>query len=273
MDPHLIAANEIKLNIPPETASEKLEVLVQLEDWLQTPMLVLSFAWLVLVVVELAWGSADILETFGIAIWVIFILEFLLRLVLAPEKFAFLGRNWLTILSLVVPAFRLFRVLRALSFLRGLRLVRIVGTANRSMNALRASMGRHGAGYISILTAIVVLLGAGGMLAFEPATASQGGFTGYADALWWTVMLLTSLGSEFWPKTAEGRLLCVLLALYGFAVFGYVTATFASFFLGRDAAASEGELAASKDVVAVHQQVTALREEIAALREELRAHR
>jgi len=42
-------------------------------------------------------------------------------------------------------------------------------------------------------------------------------------------MLLTSMGSEFWPKSPEGRILCLLLAFYGFAVFGYITASFASF--------------------------------------------
>lgn len=249
----------------PETLSERMEALNQLEDWLQTPMLVLSFAWLVLIVLELTRGSNDVLGTFGLAIWVVFILEFALRLVLAPEKLAFLARNWLTVLSLIVPAFRLFRALRAVSLLRGLRLVRIVGSVNRGMNALRRSMGRHGAGYVLSLTVIVVLLGAGGMLAFEPAGQVKGGFTSYGDALWWTAMLLTSLGSEFWPKTVEGRLLCVLLALYGFAVFGYITATFASFFLGRDAEADDGELPSAKQLVTLNEEVSALRREIAAL--------
>lgn len=257
-------------NATPENGSERLEALAQLEDWLQVPMLLLSFAWLLLVVVELAWGSTDILETFGLAIWIVFILEFALRLVLAPKKLAFLSRNWLTVLALIVPAFRLFRALRAVSLLRGLRLVRIVGTANRGMNALRASMRRHGAGYVLSLTAIIVLLGAGGMLAFEPATAVDGGFTSYGDALWWTVMLITSLGSEFWPRTTEGRLLCVLLALYGFAVFGYITATFASFFIGRDADAEDGELVAAKDLKALSGKIDALQTEVAALRAELK---
>ncbi len=43
------------------------------------------------------------------------------------------------------------------------------------------------------------------------------------------------MGSDYWPRTPEGRILCLLLALYAFAVFGYVTATLASYFIGRDA--------------------------------------
>ncbi len=35
---------------------ERIEVLQQLEDWLETPMLVFAFAWLGLFIIELIWG-------------------------------------------------------------------------------------------------------------------------------------------------------------------------------------------------------------------------
>ena len=244
---------------------ERMTALQQLDDWLRTPMLALSFAWLVLVVVELAWGSSPVLGWVSTAIWVVFVLEFLLRFALAPEKLAFLRGNWLTVLALLAPALRMVRALRFLRAargLRGLRLVRIVGTANRGMNALRSSLGRRGAGYALLLTMLVALLGAGGMLAFEPASEVEGGFAGYGDALWWTGMLLTSMGSEFWPRTGEGRLLCFLLSLYGFAVFGYITASFASFFVGRDAGSAEGEVVGVADIAALHREIAAMRADI-----------
>jgi voltage-gated potassium channel len=196
--------------ISPES-EERWSALHDLDEWLRTPMMVLSFVWLILVIVELVWGANRSLEVFGTGIWIAFIVEFAIRLVLAPEKGAFLRRNWLTVIALIVPAFRLLQVFRVLRFARaarGFRLVRIIGTANRGMNALRASLSRRGLGYAIVLTVLVTLLGAGGMLAFEPASEIQGGFGSYGDALWWTSMLLTSLGSEFWPKSAEGRILC-----------------------------------------------------------------
>ncbi len=244
---------------------ERWATLHQLEDWLQTPMIVLSFVWLLLMLAEFVWGVSSLLETFGTAIWIIFIAEFGLRLALAPEKFAFLRSNVITIIALAVPAFRLFRAFRVFRLARAarsIRLVRIVGTANRGMGALKASFGRRGLGYVFATTVVIALLGAGGMLAFEPASEVKGGFTSYADALWWTAMLLTSMGSEFWPRTPEGRLLCLLLAIYGFAVFGYITASFASFFVGRDAGSPEAEIVGAGDIAA-------LREEIAALRRDL----
>ncbi len=60
------------------------------------------------------------------------------------------------------------------------------------------------------------------------------GFPDYGSALWWTAMLLTTMGSDYWPRTTEGRLLCLLLAVYAFAVFGYVTAAIAAYFVGKD---------------------------------------
>lgn len=241
-------------------------VLAQLDEWLRGPMLILSLLWLAILLAELMGGGSDLLVTFGTIIWIVFILEFALRFALAPQKGIFLRRNLLTMFALAVPALRLLRsfaILRAARALRGVRLVRIVGTANRSMNALKATLRRRGFGYVIGLTLVVIGLGAGGMLSFEPAGEVDGGFTGYGHALWWTGMLVASIGTDFWPSTVEGRILSSLLALYGLAVFGYVAATFASFFIGRDAASSRGEVAGSGEVAALRREIRALREALA----------
>lgn len=249
----------------PVTTRERWRTLHGLEQWLQTPMLVLSFAWLVLVVIEFAWGGGRMLDILGIVIWIIFIAEFVLRFALAPAKIGFLRRNWITVIALVAPAFRLlgaFRVIRLARAARGLRLVRLVGTANRGMNALRASLSRRGLGYVLGLTLFVAFLGAGGMLAFEPASQVEGGFGNYLDALWWTAMLLTTMGSEFWPQSAEGRILTFLIALYGFGVFGYLTASFASFFVERDAASPQSTTASAQDIAALRAEIRSLKSEL-----------
>ncbi len=248
------------------TAARRWATLDQLDEWLELPMIVLSMAWLGIVIWELLSGSSALLETLGTAIWSIFLVEFAIRVALAPDKLPFLKSNWITVLALAVPALRMFRFLsflRAARALRGFRLVRIVGTANRSMNALRKSLARRGFGYVAGLTLLVLGLGAAGMLSFEPAAEVPGGFTSYGDALWWTAMLLTSLGSQFWPVTTEGRVLTVLLSLYGFATFGYITATFASFFVGRDAETKTGPVAGSGEIGRLTAEVRALRDELA----------
>ena len=245
--------------------AEKLErwrTLKQLEQWLDPAMLFLSLVWLVIVVVELTYGPGPMLSIIATVIWIVFIAEFVLRFALAPGKRTFLKHNWLTLIALLVPALRLFRalrILRAARALRGLRLVRVVTTANRSMNALKKTLQRRRFGYVSAMTMLVIALGAAGMFSFEPAERIEGGFVSYWDALWWTGMLLTTLGSQFWPLTTEGRVLAFLLSLYALGVLGYLTATFASFFIGRDAAESSGELVGSADLKALRTEVEALR--------------
>ena len=243
------------------------KLLHDLEDWLDLPMAALSVVWLAIVVVELVSGSMALLETVGTVIWIIFILEFALRFALAPDKAAYLKSSWLTVIALAVPALRMFRairIFRAARALRGVRLVRIVGTANRSMNALRSTLERRGFGYVVGLTLLVVGLGAAGMLNFESRTEVRGGFTSYWDALWWTGMLITSIGSEFWPHTTEGRILTFLLSLYGLAILGYVTATLASFFVGRDAQDARGPVAGNSDLKRLLKEVRSLRLELEA---------
>ncbi|HZF93980.1 MAG TPA: ion transporter [Allosphingosinicella sp.] len=247
--------------------SERWRELETLEEWLRTPMLVLSLVWLGIVVAELSGAGNDVLTIVGTIVWVVFIAEFAVRFALAPEKRPFLRSNWLTVIALLVPALRLFRafaILRAVRVLRGVRLVRIVGTANRAMNALRSTLRRRGFFYVLSLTIGVLLLGAAGMMSFEPAGEVEGGFTSYGHALWWTGMLIASIGTDFWPATPEGRALSALLAVYGLAVFGYIAATFASFFIGRDAASESGEVAGSAEVAALRTEIAALREALAA---------
>src|SRR5690606_16800167 len=84
---------------PADTPDEKerWRVLSQLEEWIETPMVVLSFIWLSLVIVELIWTTSGVFELLGTIIWIIFIAEFILRFVLAPRKLRFLRRNPITI--------------------------------------------------------------------------------------------------------------------------------------------------------------------------------
>ena len=258
---------------PPERpllVAERRELLARLEDLLETPMLVLGFVWLALLVVEFTRGLSPILEAAGTLIWIVFILDFALKFTLSPDKTDYLKANWLTALALAVPALRVFRIFRVVRLLRaaraarGLRLFRVVSSLNRGMSALGATMRRRGFGYVVALTAVVALAGAAGMYAFEKELPDGRGFASYGEALWWTAMVMTTMGSDYFPRTTEGRVLCFLLAVYAFAVFGYVTATLATFFVGRDAENKEAEVAGAA-------QVESLRAEVAALRAELRA--
>ncbi|MGI8812316.1 MAG: potassium channel family protein [Pyrinomonadaceae bacterium] len=264
-------------DIAERVKAERKGIIENLEDWLETPLLILGFVWLGLLIYELIWNLSPLLQLIGTVIWIIFIIDFIIKFALAPAKTDYLKSNWLTALSLLVPALRVFRIFRAFRIFRlartarGVRLFRVLTSVNRGMRSLGASFGRRGFGYVVALSIIVCFAGAAGMLAFE--SNMPNGFKTYGDALWWTAMLLTSIGSDYFPQTAEGRVLCFIIALYGFAVFGYVTATLATFFVGRDAEAKDSEIVEAEDVRELKYEIGILREEIRGLSKKLGAGR
>src|SRR5207245_7299138 len=123
------------------------------------------------------------------------------------------------------------------------------------------------------LTAIVSFAGAAGIFNLENPSALReeglagSGITSYGEAVWWTAMTMTTMGSDYFPKTPEGRLLGWALAVYAFVVFGYVTATLASYFVGNDR--KEDEKKAGEKAAGPAAELAALRAEVAALRDQL----
>ena len=228
---------------------ERETLLEQVHGLLDGAMVVLSAAWIALLVAELVGdGLPPTLDVALWGIWAVFVLDFLLEFTLAPCKLDYLRTHWLTVFSLVLPAVRVLRVFAALRVLRAARVVRSVGllrvltSMNRGLASLRETAARRGVGYVLAATAIVIVVGAAGMAYFESPASFAGEAVGsagaeplddYGEALWWTAYAMTT-GATSQPGTGEGRLLGWLLSLYGLGIFGYLTATLASHFVGRE---------------------------------------
>jgi voltage-gated potassium channel len=238
--------------------SERNKLLRTIDRVLDPPMIFLGFVWLVLLGVELIWGLSKPLEYLSITIWIIFLIDFLVKLVLATSKISYLKKNWLTALSLIVPPLRLIRIVRIVRVIRGLkgiRLIRMISSMNRSMKSLAATMRRRGFAYVMLLTLLVSFGGAAGMYGMEKGNP---GFSNYWESLYWTGMRVITSGNEAWPITPEGRGLAFILALFGYAIFGYVTATLATFFIGRDVEEKDAPAVGKKEVEELKKEIIAL---------------
>ena len=202
-------------------------------------MLALAVAWLVLLILELVRGLPDYMQLVGTAIWVVFGIDFAVRLCLSPDRLGYLRGNWLTAVALLVPPMRVLRVLVALRFARVfaaarfLRVVRIGGSLNRGMRSLGRRLKTRGLVYVVFITVMMLLVLSAGIYSYEGPEGS-GTLTNYAEAIWTTGIIMTTIGPEEWPVNWEARLLGLTAAIYGFAVFGYLTAAVASFFVGRE---------------------------------------
>lgn len=259
--------------------SERLELLEHVDNLVEPLLAVLGFVFLALLLADLAGAVTTPAHQLWLdramnGIWIVFLIDFAFRLFIAPEKLHYLRRNWLTALSLALPFLRPFRALRALRAVRSLSLVRLLGGVNRGMRVLQTvTRGRQFA-YVAALTILVALAGAAGSLFFErgyPDAPIQS----FEDALWWSSAMVTTINNEKYVVSPEARVMAILIRVFAVSVFGFVTASIASYFIGRSAgeratehadAAPSGDRVAA-EIAAMRQENERLRWEVAALRE------
>ncbi|MEO6398203.1 MAG: potassium channel family protein [Tepidiformaceae bacterium] len=224
----------------------------------------LAFVFLGLLAIELGvplsstWEQR--LELASYLIWGVFVVEFAVRLTLATDRPRFLRSNWLSLIAIVLPAFRVLRAARALRIARSLRVARLVTTTNRGTRALKRVVGAGGIGYVLSFSLVVVVLAGLGVASLEQGqTGSR--IDSATEGLWWAATTVTTLGSAYYPVSPEARALGLFVMVYGLAVSGYVTAVLAVFLLGL------------RDKEHPSDEYKLLRTEIAELREELRRSR
>lgn len=126
---------------------KKYRLFYKLEEHLEIPMFLLAIFWLYLFIVELAYGLSQTQEYIIYIIWILFILEFLIKLILTPRKLSFIKNSWITIIALAIPAFRVFRIFTAFRILRTVRVVnstriiRALTSGKRFFSALKEAQG------------------------------------------------------------------------------------------------------------------------------------
>lgn len=209
------------------TRRERLATLV--EDRLDPVMAVLGLGWVAFVLYEQVAPAEqrDTLLLVSNLIWGLFILEFVLKLVLAGHPVRFLVRRWFSVLFLVLPALRVFRVLRVVRGLRILPAARVIGSGYRAIgNAGILLRGRIA--FLGAATVIAILSGGQLLYVFEYAAE---GVDGLGDALWWSANLAISATHVYEAESLVGRLVVLVLSAYAVVVFAALAATLGAFFV------------------------------------------
>ncbi len=174
-----------------------------------------SYSWQVLAdptpQVYFAW------ELVAIAVWILFGVDYVVRLVLAKKRVSWFFRNILDFIVLVMPALRPLRLVRLLFLLRVFR-----------RNAPRLIRNRILA-FASISTVLLVYIAA---LAVLEAERGFGEITTFGDALWWALVTVTTVGyGDYTPVTFIGRTIAVGLMLGGVVLVGIIVGTLGSWII------------------------------------------
>ncbi|MCV7218803.1 two pore domain potassium channel family protein [Mycobacterium crocinum] len=197
--------------------------------------------------------AAVALNTAMTVLWVIFVVDYVVRLALAEARLRWFFRHLFDLATVALPFLRPLRVLR---------LVVLVFTLQRAFgNALRGRV----VVYASVVAALMVYASSLAVLDVERA-APDANIVTFGDAVWWALATITTVGyGDQYPVTVVGRLIAALLMVGGISLIGVITATVASWIVQR---VSEDATATN---TATADQIDALRDEVRQLTEALAA--
>lgn len=216
------------------------------------------YAWDVLA--DLHGVQSDIAEWVMWTIWLVFVIDFGMNLLLAERRL-----HWfLTHL----PQF----LVVALPMLRPLRLLRLVALWGLLQRAAGAWVRGRVMVYVIGSTVLLVLIASLAELEAE-RHAPGAEITNFPTALWWVFETITTVGyGDRVPVTFEGRAIAVGLMIAGIALLGVITATIASWMVESVTAGdSRRNRVTLAHVDALSDQVQALSEQLAAFVAEQRA--
>jgi voltage-gated potassium channel len=155
------------------------------------------------------------------AIWIVFALDYFIMLALSEAKWSFVRSHLLDLFLVVLPFFRVLRVLRLI--------VLISRVAQTFSTKFYLSLPYYAVGAASLL----VLLGSAAIYDLEYGQPHSH-ITSPADALWWAVVTITTVGyGDVYPVTDLGRLLATGMILCGVTLVGTVTASFAAWIISQ----------------------------------------
>jgi voltage-gated potassium channel len=229
--------------------------LQRFERYAEWPLAVAAIIFLVLFSVQvLAPRPAHEAHLFWMIdwfIWGLFMLDYVVRLYLAPHRWHWFIRHLIDFAIVTLP------------LLRPLRLVRLLIL----IELLEKAIGDAFRGRIVVFTVsgVVLMIYTASLAVFDKERYLHGStINSFGKALWWSITTVTTVGyGDVYPVTNTGRLIAVMLMIGGISLVGVVTAALASWIIQRVAEAD-----------ALHQAVTVahieeLRSEIRALGQQL----
>ena len=189
------------------------------------PLTVAALAFIVAqtvhVLAQVTAGVAVLTSTIIGVTWVMFIVDYLVRLAMARPRWRWIRTHLFDLAVVVLPVLRPVRLLSAFTH--------IPAFTRSAAASLRTSLLIYGIGVALLLiwTASITVLG------FERA-APDGNIRTFGDAVWWAFCTVTTVGyGDFTPVTVPGRMVAIGLMMGGVVLVGLIVATFSSWVVER----------------------------------------
>jgi voltage-gated potassium channel len=196
--------------------------------------------------------EAHVLWIVSWAIWGLFVLDYVVRLCLASDRWRWFLHHLLDFAIVALPLLRPLRLLRLLVLIEVLQ--KAVGDAFRGRIVVYTVSG------------VLLLIYTASLAVFDEERYQHGAtINSFGKAIWWSITTVTTVGyGDVYPVTDAGRIIAVLLMIGGISLVGVVTAALASWIIQSVAE----EESVNQAATAAH--IEELRSEIRELGQQLR---
>ncbi|MGO4890335.1 potassium channel family protein [Anaerobacillus sp. MEB173] len=155
-------------------------------------------------------------------VWFIFFIDVSTRFILTKDKLAYIKKNPFDIIA-IIPLDSIFQLARLVRLIRILRFAAIAQKYAKPVVEILKTNGLH---KVIIFTSILIFVCA------IPITIAEPSMETYADGLWWSVVTATTVGyGDISPVTGIGRIIAIILMIFGIGLIGMVTGSIATYFL------------------------------------------
>ncbi len=236
---------------------------------------ILSLAVMVAMILPLDDATHQILQVYDNLICVVFLIDFTVSITRAHPKQAYWidQRGWLDLLGSIPSfggAFRFAALFRLARLSRLGRIGRLLSGKNKKelIKDVVENRGQYAIFITLLLMLIVLTISSVLILQFESRDPEANIKTG-GDALWWAIVTITTVGyGDFYPVTAMGRSVGVVVMFSGVGIIGALASILASILVPSP---KEPEPPEVDPMAAMESELAGVRAELVALREMLTA--
>ncbi len=199
----------------------------------------LSLMAIIMIILDLMYSLPTIVvESFyyiNLIITMIFSIDYLIRFFLSKNKFRFMLSNiidCLSILSILLFRETIFKLhLRKLVNINIefiiIELLILFILVIKFKNKIRDAIKINKFNYLLIITTIIIVLGAVVISLLEEMS--------FGDAIWWSFVTFTTVGyGDILLTTKVGRLVAIILMIFGIGFIGITTSTIAAYTVNKD---------------------------------------
>jgi len=183
--------------------------------------LVFLAAYSVQVIGDVSERQAQMLELIQWITWGAFTVDYVARLILAPQRWRWFAGHLPDLAMVVLPVLRPLRLLRLVTLLKVL-----YGTAGKALRGRIVTFVVVSAVFLTYCASLAVL--------DAEQHAEGANILSFGDAVWWSLTTISTVGyGDHYPVTLIGRAVAAALMVSGIAVLGVVTASIGSWLVER----------------------------------------